>query len=110
MPLQIGSLVSNWEIPVSALVNALRERIAKKATLTSAQSSEPRTSLRAVFPAPALASTRLGAPERSDWARRLMVLGELTKLENAVEYENSSNVGSNAVDTWSASSYSNAKP
>ena len=94
---------------MSALVNALRERIVNKATPTRAQSSEPRTSLRVVLPAPALAPTRAGAPERSDWAQRLMALGELAKLEEVVEYENSSKVRSNAVATWSISSYYNVK-
>ena len=94
---------------MSALLNALRERIVNKATPTRAQSSEPETSLKVVLPAPALAPARLGAPERSDWAQRLMALGELAKLEDAVEYENRSKVRSNAVATWSISSYSNAK-
>ena len=94
---------------MSALVNALRERIVNKATPTRAQNSKPRTSLRVALPAPALAPTRVGAPERSDWAQRLMALGELAKLEDAVEFENRSNVSSHAVATWSISSYSNAK-
>jgi hypothetical protein len=110
--IQGSRLVSNWELPVSALVNAVKERIASKATLKRAESSVPRASPRVVPPAPASARAPQGAPERSDWARRLMELGQMAKLDGEIveyEYEDGTLMSNKLTAAQSAIPFSNKK-
>jgi hypothetical protein len=103
--IQGSRLVSNWELPVSALVNAVKERIASKATLKRAESSVPRAS-------PASARAPQGAPERSDWARRLMELGQMAKLDGEIveyEYEDGTLMSNKLTAAQSAIPFSNKK-
>jgi hypothetical protein len=95
---------------VSSLVNAVKERIASKATLNRAESSVPRASPRDVPPAPASARAPQGAPERSDWARRLMELGQMAKLDGEiVEYEDGTLMSNKLTAAGSAIPFSNKK-
>jgi hypothetical protein len=79
-------------------------------TLSSSGRAATRGSSKVTPPARALAPVRMGAPERSDWARRLMELGELAKVDNEIfEYESVAKLSKTEVRTWSTSSFSDAR-
>jgi hypothetical protein len=95
---------------VSAFVNALRDRMTGRSTLSSSGSSMTSGSSKVTPPARAVAPVRMGAPERSDWARRLMELGELAKVyESIFSYESAATLSKTSVGAWSTSSFSDAR-
>lgn len=86
---------------MSALVNAVKERISAKALTSRLDSSVSPTV--GVPPRP-LARAHQGAPERSDWARRLMELGHLT-LPDRENFDDHTDLDSSVSSSWSVASF-----
>lgn len=63
---------------MSSLVNAVKDRIVGKVAPNQTDFSVPST---VVVPPLSISPAPQGAPERSDWASRLMKLGDMAKID-----------------------------